>query len=316
MWEAIRSMSLVMWLDSSTVWPRSAFSSTMAFRKSRRAAGSRLAAGSSSSSRSGLWPTASRIETFCWSPGESLSILRSASFHSRLRSSTSAWSQFVVVGADHGEAGIHPHPAEACEFLRHVAEPLADAGGRVPGIRTVQLRRAGARPHQSQRHAHESRLAAAVAAQESRDGARRQFKAGGVEYQIPGFVTRRDTVQRERRRGIGWSVHSSSQILLIRATSLLARQAKLLRRAGRVPARRRVDRARLRPRCPASETTIPMPGCRTTTPACSSMSNTPWTPSWGLCLVAWRWCARTAAGRPGSMRPLVMANRACWTIWR
>ena len=38
MWELKRSMSQVIWLDSRTIWPTSAFNSINVLRNSRRAA--------------------------------------------------------------------------------------------------------------------------------------------------------------------------------------------------------------------------------------------------------------------------------------
>ncbi len=87
--------------ESSTVSPFSAVASIKRLRKSRRASGSKLASGSSSSTRSGHLPSASVSATCACCPVESLSARR-------LRGMPRALSRASAAGWSHIEFSLRP----------------------------------------------------------------------------------------------------------------------------------------------------------------------------------------------------------------
>ena len=123
---ATRSRSEVMCVEKITLRRPPAAMSSTTFKNSRRAAGSRLATGSSSTSSSGSCPRASTRASFCSSPTESVPARRvGGKSHSRDQPLDQRRIPARVERAGVGEDVPHLHPGINLRALRHVAQRAA-----------------------------------------------------------------------------------------------------------------------------------------------------------------------------------------------
>ena len=209
-WSAIPSIACRSWVVTKTVVPRSARSPMTSWKTASRATTSRPSVGSSSSSSSGAWPSASASMTAPFWPFESRPKARSAGTSKRRnRSATAGGVPARVEPGAEGRERERRHLRWRVRLLRHDADPGHEARAVPPRVLAEEADAALRRGPLAEEHAEERGLAGAVAAEQGEDRAAGHAQGQPLDH-ARAAVAHREPVHLEgRARGGGHGVVSA-----------------------------------------------------------------------------------------------------------